>query len=448
MTKLSQEKYGTCPPRSKPSSESAPKCTNYTKSQAISALLSRNPDLTSLEYSAEQDPTKPLINECSSDSDCADITKCCALNPDCPEHGSVCQKPLINSLNLPSIPFNLNITERKKGKTIILSWDCVHNKNKPTMFVVEGRWSLRSPSGSSNSNEYMTKWGYLAQTVNTNSVILRSVNRGRWYKFRVASISKSGTFGYSQPTELFILSSPPKPPSQPQNLSIAQVYVNEQDPNRVNADLSWLPSKRSDLPISNYKISWELSTNSSVPLSNYKQEVDYESDEEQALSFDSANEKLEKRTLNSPESGSELIDAQNSNKFTIKGLSKSAHYVVELVAQSKHENRLLTSSPIRVRLSTHNYIGQSVAYTSEHLKADRVGQDQLIPEPAKQIDYDDEDDDMDVGKGQAEPEQKSRELAPETKRIIRNLTVQTPFFQNGLVKANLAWQTEQENRIG
>jgi hypothetical protein len=445
MTKLSQEKYGTCPSRPKPSSiESAapPKCTNYTKSQAISALLSLNPDPASLEHSAEQDPTQPLISECSSDSDCADITKCCALSPDCPEHGSVCQKPLINSLNLPSIPFNLNITERKKGKTIILSWDCVHNKNKPTLFVVEGRWSLRSP----NSNEYMTKWGYLAQTVNTNSVILRSVNRGRWYKFRVASISKSGTFGYSQPTELFILSSPPKPPSQPQNLSIAQVYASEQEPSKVNADLSWLPSKRSDLPISSYKISWEPSTNSSVPLSSYRQEVDYESDEEPGDA--AATEKLEKRTLSGPESGSELIDAQSANKFTIKGLARSAEYVVELVAQSRHESKMLSSSPVRVRLNTHNYVGQSVAYTSEHLKADRAGREELIPEPAAS-DYDDEDDDMDVGKGQSEPEQRSRELAPEPKRlVIKNLTVQTPFYQNGLVKANLAWQTEQENRIG
>jgi hypothetical protein len=68
----------------------------------------------------------------------------------------------------------------------------------------------------------------------------------------VTAISSTGTYGYSQPTDLFILSSAPKPPSVPQNLSmIVNDKVNETN---VNIKVSWLPPKRSDLPLTNYKV--------------------------------------------------------------------------------------------------------------------------------------------------------------------------------------------------
>lgn len=47
----------------------------------------------------------------------------------------------------------------------------------------------------------------LLQTVNNNWIILRNIHRGRWYRFRVSAISPTGTYGYSIPTDLFILSS-------------------------------------------------------------------------------------------------------------------------------------------------------------------------------------------------------------------------------------------------
>ena len=111
----------------------------------------------------------------------------------------------------------------------------------------------------------MTKWGYLAQIANNNWIILRNINRGRWYKFRVAAVSKTGTHGYSKPTELFILSSAPKPPSEPQNLTVLQMYPiavkstssDSQLENYINVDIGWIPSRRSDLPILNYKITWK-----------------------------------------------------------------------------------------------------------------------------------------------------------------------------------------------
>ena len=113
------------------------------------------------------------------------------------------------------------------------------------MFVVEGRWSLKTSLSASASQQQadasMTRWGYLAQTVNTKWVILRSINRGRWYKFRVAAVSAGGSLGYSPPTELFILSSPPQPPSAPQNLSVvrlvSRVASASSDPAKVDVEL-------------------------------------------------------------------------------------------------------------------------------------------------------------------------------------------------------------------
>jgi hypothetical protein len=109
---------------------------------------------------------------CARDSDCADIQKCC---------DNRCQTPFINNKSiirilvndgplrslmfvlsssnedLPELPHNLTITERKKGKTVILQWESDYDKSKPAIFVVEGKWSLNY------NNDDMTKWGYLAQ---------------------------------------------------------------------------------------------------------------------------------------------------------------------------------------------------------------------------------------------------------------------------------------------
>ena len=156
------------------------------------------------------------------------------------------------------MPSNLTIIERKKGKTVILNWISGSNlKNKPIMFVVEGKWSLNNENHNSiNIDQHMTKWGYLAQTVNNNWIILRNIHRGRWYRFRVAAISSNGTYGYSTPTELFILSSAPKPPSHPQNLS--KTFVDDNNENNTVIKLSWLQPKRSDLPLNNYKVFLEF----------------------------------------------------------------------------------------------------------------------------------------------------------------------------------------------
>ena len=328
------------------------------------------------------------------------------------------------------------------------------------MFVVEGRWSLKSPhltarslNQPQNDNTMMTKWGYLAQTTNNNWVILRSINRGRWYKFRVAAISKSGTYGYSQPTELFILSSPPKPPSQPQNLTIQHIHKSQENENRVDVDLSWLPSKRSDLPISNYKITWKLLSNSDATFSNNNNNQnndDLNDDQDLSSNEDNFNHQMEEENtisqqiVKTPEYGLDLINSA-TNKYTLKNLNKNTQYVVELVAISKYDKNLLSSPSIKIKLDTSNYNNAAVVgseYSS--LKSSF--------KPSKQ-DYDEddeeeeEDDDLDNNSSNTnnipqEPVIEQKPIIP----IIKNLSVHMPYFQNGLVKAKITWLTEQEEK--
>jgi hypothetical protein len=396
--KLNSEKYGTCPVKALPHFSSI-KCSNNSSTQRQNRQ-------------SQAAVATSTIAKCQQDSDCMHVKKCCPINPQCPQLGSVCQRPVIENANLPSIPFNLSIIERKKGKTVILSWDCKYNKNKATMFVVEGRWSLKSPT----EDTQMTKWGYLAQTVNNNWIILRNINRGRWYKFRVAAISKSGTHGYSQPTELFILSSPPKPASSPLNFTLNRLYsvINDQ----VNADLSWLPPKRSDLPLSHFKISWQLRRfpNNSM--------VDYDL-EEKMSDFD-------------------LVEAQRF-KYTIRNLIKNAIYNVRLVAESKYDAAILSSNPIDLRIDTSTY---SSINTAESFAASLISQSAPSNYNHQNEEY--EQDEDEAGQEESPFQNKSEDddvdkfnlitrNSPLKQPIISNLTVQTPYFQNGLVKAKLGW---------
>lgn len=405
LTRLNQEKYGSCPSFvNEPSntiqllisakgqlSESTTilnQCSNDSKSSAIASLLRNNEEHAS------------SVTQCGQDSDCGDIKKCCPLHTACPKYGNVCAKPVIQNKDISSTPYNLTIVERKRGKTIILKWNCDYDQKRPTLFVVEGRWSLKSPQASTtidqdghvistDSDDQMTKWGYLAQTINNNWIILRNINRGRWYKFRVSSITKSGTMGYSKPTPLFILSSAPKPPSQPQNLTVQRVY--SESSSIINADLTWLPSRRSDLPIIHYKLTWR------------------------------------QENSNNPHYGYDLIE-DSVNKYTIKDLLKDTSYSIELIAVSKYENQELKSKSQRTEIDTSQIL--SVAQSS-YLISDYAEEEDLENEDLNHEEYETRN-------------LRNHHLTPVENRI-RNLTVKNPYFRNGLVKAKLSWYLSEKN---
>ena len=202
----------------------------------------------------------------------------------------------------------------------------------------------------------------------------------------MAAISKSGTHGYSQPTELFILSSPPKPPSQPQNLTVSKVYASASAKDRVDADVSWIPSKRSDLPISNYKITWSMLGE------------------------------------NRPHhGGQDLVEAQNLNKYTIHNLHRDATYAVEIAAQSEHEQSMLVSAPTRASLDTTLSDLESF---SLQLKADTSTRSSMPLAKANSNDYDDDDDEEDEDLDARPMTRNSHQQIAASKRpIIKNLLV-------------------------
>lgn len=414
LARLNQRKQGTCPSFSisEPSNTiqllissnsngQLNKCSQHSKSNAITSLIKNN------GHESTESNLVPI--QCGQDSDCKDIQKCCPLNPSCPSYGNVCAKPLVinNGLdNMASAPFNLSIVERKKGKTIILKWACNYRHNKPTIFVVEGRWSLKSPHATAikDQDTHMTKWGYLAQTINNNWIILRNINRGRWYKFRVSSITREGTLGYSKPTPLFILSSQPKPPSQPQNLTAQNVHLAGMSMD-VQADFSWLPSRRSDLPIDHYKLTWRQE-NSNSP--HYGYDV----------------------IVNNDVSGS-------STKYTVKNMLVNMVYSIELVAVSSYEGRQLKSRPQRIQVDT------SVARDNGSIKNTLLipassHSSYLISESPEEEEY--EDENIEDNNNYELPNNNQMTATRNAENRIRNLTIKKPYFRNGLVKAKLAWR--------
>jgi hypothetical protein len=100
LTKLSEQKDGTCPqlqseqlpppPPLPPSSSSlvyrsVDQCNNQTfKELTIKSITNNNNN------------NDDVLIKCNKDSDCGGIQKCCSIEQKCPQMGSVCQKPTIN----------------------------------------------------------------------------------------------------------------------------------------------------------------------------------------------------------------------------------------------------------------------------------------------------------------------------------------------------------------
>jgi hypothetical protein len=189
------------------------------------------------------------------------------------------------------------------------------------------------------------------------------------------------------------------------------------------------------------------------------------------------------QVIRTPEYGTDLVSAQANHKYTLKNLNKNAVYVVELSAISRHENSVLSSGLARVKVDTSRV--QTSDPVSSSLKdqgsasalsslSSINGQDSDEEEPDTELD-DEEEDDLDNDWNGAGTEQTS-ETKPRHQGIkgqpvqiqftrnsplvraeekeassssnsnnspaplIKNLNVQTPYFQNGLVKAKLTWQ--------
>ncbi len=84
------------------------------------------------------------------------------------------------------------------------------NSNKlpntePVFYVIEVQWSL--PKTNQNPYELISKWGFVKEEVSNTKAIIRNIQRdNRWYRFRVAAVTRHGHSSFSETIKPFRLS--------------------------------------------------------------------------------------------------------------------------------------------------------------------------------------------------------------------------------------------------
>lgn len=150
-------------------------------------------------------------NDCDNkDYRCGGIEKCCAIG---------CSKKCINATNfetiplstLPPIPSNVKVTsmESHRRKTAQISWEIPQRNGEEIEYVIENRMHIGYTFAEYKLSEWSVVQPRSLERVSTRR--LHKINSsvglkiGRWYRFRVASISANGTRGYSEVSHPFKL---------------------------------------------------------------------------------------------------------------------------------------------------------------------------------------------------------------------------------------------------
>lgn len=108
--------------------------------------------------------------------------------------------------NIPQ-PKDVLPIERKSRRTVRLKWNGNRlNQMEPVFYVIEAQWTL--PKTAQNQEEIVSKWGFVKEEVSHPKAIIRNIQRdNRWYRFRVAAVTRHGYSPFSTTTEPFRLSS-------------------------------------------------------------------------------------------------------------------------------------------------------------------------------------------------------------------------------------------------
>ncbi|CAF1116301.1 unnamed protein product [Rotaria sp. Silwood1] len=152
-------------------------------------------------------------------------------------------------------PYNVTAIERKSRRTVRLKWNSHHMINmEPIFYVIEAQWIL--PQSDVNQYELVSKWGFVKEEVSHTKAIIRNIQRdNRWYKFRVAAVTRHGHSLFSITTKLFRLTNQSHTLSTiidpPRNFSIKGYQLNS---NTMNITLIW---QKPDFPVHGYQISWK-----------------------------------------------------------------------------------------------------------------------------------------------------------------------------------------------
>ncbi|CAF3421367.1 unnamed protein product [Rotaria socialis] len=166
----------------------------------------------------------------------------------------LCSSPYDCSRKIPQ-PYNVTAIERKSRRTVRLKWNSYPIINtEPIFYVIEAQWTF--PKTNINQYELVSKWGFVKEEVSNAKAIIRNIQRdNRWYKFRVAAVTRYGHSPFSITTKLFRLTNESYTISTiidpPRNFSIKDYQFNS---NTMNITLVW---QKPNLSVHEYQISWK-----------------------------------------------------------------------------------------------------------------------------------------------------------------------------------------------
>ncbi|OWR47351.1 Kal-1 protein precursor [Danaus plexippus plexippus] len=188
------------------------------------------------------------LEACNHDSQCDGTQRCC-------QHGcsSTCSEPT-DLLTIPGLPAMPSIEEPKERRRAVqIKWsDGVGDEARSVpgrvLYLLEEQHYLCPNYDESRLGE----WNLLMRTNKTKVSLRNQLKPGRWYRFRVAAVSASGTRGFSEPSAPFTPRKGPRPPPPPKKLKVEHV---RSDNDSVTIRLEWKEPK-SDLPVMRYKVFW------------------------------------------------------------------------------------------------------------------------------------------------------------------------------------------------
>ncbi|KAJ0177911.1 hypothetical protein K1T71_006784 [Dendrolimus kikuchii] len=185
---------------------------------------------------------------CNSDSQCDGTQRCC--HHGC---GSSCNEP-IDLLNLPGLPAMPVMEEvKEKKRAVVIRWsdgvgDLARAVPGRILYLLEEQHHL----GPKYEETRLGEWNLLLRTNKTKVSLRNLLKPGRWYRFRVAAVSASGTRGFSVAGPPFTPRRGPRPPPMPKKLRVKPLRT---DNGTVTIKLEWR-EPNSDLPVLRYKVFW------------------------------------------------------------------------------------------------------------------------------------------------------------------------------------------------
>lgn len=142
------------------------------------------------------------------------------------------------------------------------------DNHEPVFYVVEAQWML--PNVVPSQYEHVSRWGLVKEEVSHTKAIIRNIQRdNRWYRFRVAAVTRHGHSAFATTKKPFRLSKPStrklRCPHRrlplanqsqiistvldpPRNFSVRDYQLNA---DTLNVTLHW---RKPDLPVSGYQV--------------------------------------------------------------------------------------------------------------------------------------------------------------------------------------------------